>query len=244
MENDSIYYEFANEYLPKISLKLEYLLLNIERACFEDHPVIHYEAIKNTIKLLKIAEKPEIKSRFLKEYLRMSHGKISNDEDNIKKDLILEQIHNLNHIGGRFGDALHQNPFLQSIRLAQLSEPLEFSLLCPQLTYWLNAASSVRREDLKSWLEHFYVLFDTVALYLSLLRENAIFEDLSITGFYQFPIQKNNYQLIMLKIPRKICLIPKIQLGHHGLSLRMCDAKTYQDAERQSVVLQIAIGKL
>lgn len=245
--DELIHYEFSNDYLPKISLKLEYLLSNVEQACEETHPVVHYEALKCTLKLLKIAEKPELKSRFLKEYVRLAHSmsKISSQQENSDYRLLQEQIYDLNHMGGRFGDALHQNPFLQSVRMAQTSEPFEFTLLCPQLIYWLHSSPAERCNNLKQWLECFYTLYNTVSIYLSLLRESAIEEDFYIHGSYcQFPIQKQAYQLIILKIPNKQPLIPNIQLGHHGLSLRLCDKNTLQEIPSQTTYLQIGVCKI
>ncbi len=64
MSQDTITFQLATHYLPKIALRLECLFLTIEQACEESHAVIHHYALKNIIEIIKLVEKPELKSRF------------------------------------------------------------------------------------------------------------------------------------------------------------------------------------
>ena len=51
MGDDTIIFQLATHYLPKIALRLECLFLTIEQACEESHPVIHHYALKNIIEI-------------------------------------------------------------------------------------------------------------------------------------------------------------------------------------------------
>ena len=135
MQNQTITFQLATQSLSKIALRLECLFITIEQALSASHPLLHHYALKNTIEMLKIIEKPEIKSRFLKELMRIEHslhhkhGFISNK----LAEKLSSQIQNLSHSVGRFGPQLQSNAFLQAIRLAQSCEQNDGELHSPML---------------------------------------------------------------------------------------------------------------
>ena len=53
MQHDSIIFQLATHYLPRIALRLERLFLAIQQACEETHPIIHHYALKNIIEIIK-----------------------------------------------------------------------------------------------------------------------------------------------------------------------------------------------
>ena len=138
MHKETIIFQLATHYLPKIALRLECLFLTIEQACEETHPVIHHYALKNIIEIIKLIEKPELKSRFLKEFMRIEHA-ITKSQTIISNALYADlfiQVQHLNHVVGRFGDSVYNDPFLQSIRLTQTINHSDFELHSPQLLLW------------------------------------------------------------------------------------------------------------
>lgn len=248
MQHDSIIFQLATHYLPKIALRLERLFLSIEQACEEKHPIIHHYALKNIIEILKLIEKPELKSRFIKELMRVEHAlnKSQTGLSNSAYASLFVQVQVLSHIAGRFGEGIHQDPFLLSIRQTQSAHHSDCELDSPQLLLWLEHDASVRQSNLSNWLKNLRTLHDTVTVYLSLLRQTTKFETIVLfNGFYQRSIPSQLLcQLILLRMDTHCGLVPKIQLGHHGLSLRMCEANSMIEVRDTNANVELAICQL
>ncbi len=248
MQQDTIVFQLATHYLPKIALRLERLFLAMNQACRETNPLIHHYALKNVIEVIKLIEKPELKSRFIKELMRIEHtfNKSQVEISNALYANLFVQVQVLNHLAGRFGDDIHLDPFLQSIRLAQSAHSSDCELHAPQLFLWLERDSEHRQQDLTNWMNRLRVLNDTVNIYLSLLRATAHFEGIAmINGFYQRSLPaKASCDLILLKMDKNCGIVPKMQLGHHGLSLRLCDANSMQELRHTDTKIELAICQL
>ncbi len=248
MHDETIIFQLATHYLPKIALRLECLFLTIDQACEETHPVIHHYALKNVIEIIKLVEKPELKSRFLKEFMRIEHA-INKSQTPISNALYADlfiQIQHLSHVAGRFGEAIYNNLFLQSIRLAQTANQTDFELHSPQLLLWLENEASTRQRDLREWLKHLRTLYDTVTVYLTLLRDTAEFDNIDLyNGFYQRSLpSKTSCHLILLRMDKNCGIVPKMQLGHHGLSLRLCEANSMHEVRRTQTKIDLAVCQL
>lgn len=247
MNLDTITFELATHYLPKIALKLECLYRTVEQACEEVHPVIHHYALKNIIEIIKIAEKPELKSRFLKELIRIEHA-LNKSESRISDELydnLYTQIQMLTHVVGCFGNKIHQNAFLQSVRISQPAQTNDYEMYSPQLLLWLESDPLIRQRDLNQWLENFNSLYSTVTLYLSLLRDTAQFDEIEFNGFYQRPLPpKTSCHLILLRINKSFGYVPRMQLGNHGLSLRLCEVNTMRDIPETQTRIDLGICQL
>lgn len=247
MQHNSIIFQLATHYLPKIALRLERLFITIEQASEETHPIIHHYALNNVIEIIKLIEKPELKSRFIKALMRVEHT-LSKSQTGISNSVyasLFIQVQVLSHIAGRFGETIHQDPFLQAIRLTQ-SAHNECEQESPQLLLWLEQAASDRQLDLSTWLKHLRTLHDTVTMYLSLLRKTAEFETIHlVNGFYQRSLPSQiSCQLILLRMNTHCGLVPKMQLGHHGLSLRMCEANSMREVQQTEATVELAICQL
>jgi len=248
MRQDTITFQLATHYLPKIALRLECLFLTVVQACEESHPVIHHYALKNILEIIKLIEKPELKSRFLKEFMRIEHALNKSQtivSNNLYADLFI-QIQQLSSVVGRFGESIQLNSFLQSIRLSQTAHHNDCEMHSPQLLLWLENEAFQRQNDLKAWLKHLQTLSDTVAVYLSLLRNTAQFDMIDLfNGFYQRSLpSQSSCHLILLRMDRNSGIVPKMQLGHHGLSLRLCDASSMHEIHRTDTKIDLAICQL
>lgn len=249
MQKNPIIFQLATQYLPKVSLCIERLMSTIEEACHEKHAVIHHYALNNIFEIIKLIEKPELKSRFLKEFMRIEHSlnKSTFTLSNHAFAKLFVQIQVLSHLIGRFGENIHLDPFLQSIRLIQSSHSIDGELYSPQLLLWLESSSEQRQSDLKRWLQQLKLLNDTVNVYLSLFRESAQFEPITlIKGFYQCPLPAKTTacQLIILKMNKNAGVVPKMQIGHHGFSVRLCDASTMKEIQPDHIIVDLAICQL
>lgn len=247
MYQDTITFQLATHFLPKIALRLECLYQTINQACEETHPVIHHYALKNIIEIMKLIEKPELKSRFLKELIRIEHS-LNKSGSKISDELfdnLYNQIQMLAHVAGPFGDEIHVNPFLQSVRLSQPTQTNDCEMYSPQLLLWLESTPIIRQNDLVRWLKCLKILYTTVSLYLTLLRDTAEFDKIEFNGFYQRSLPpKTSCHLILLRIDKSFGIVPRMQLGHHGLSLRLCDVSTMREVRETEAKLDLAICQL
>lgn len=248
MQQDTITFQLATHYLSKVAIRLECLFLTITQASEETHPVIHHYALKNVIEIIRLIEKPELKSRFLKELMRIEHA-LNKSQVSIPNDLyasLFVQIQFLTHVAGRFSDTIHRDPFLQSIRLSQSGDYIDSELHTPQLLLWLESTPEKRQQDLHTWLKQLKSLRETVAIYLALLRNTAEFDKIDMfSGFYQRSIpSKTSCHLILLRMDKDSGMVPKMQLGHHGLSLRLCDLNSMNEVRQANTAVDLAICQL
>ncbi|WP_419421086.1 cell division protein ZapD [Legionella sp. D16C41] len=246
MASNTIIFQLATGYLPKIALRLESLYQTIIQACEETHPVIHHYALKNIIEIIQLIEKPELKSRFLKELMRIEHhlNKTNSADSNDLNQKLHAQIYTLTHVAGRFGEKIHSDPFLHSIRIAQPN--IDAEMLSPQLLLWLESSSTLRQRDLTLWQSCLYTLYSVVNLYLQLLRDTAQFQEVQTSnGFYQCPLPpKPSCHLILLRMDKSFGIVPRMQLGHYGLSVRLCEAATMREVKELNAQLDLAICQL
>lgn len=248
MLQDTITFQLATHFLPKIALRLEYLHATIKDGCEETHSVIHHYALKNVIEIIKLIEKPELKSRFLKELMRIEHA-LNKANTVISESLytgLYTQIQMLTHVVGRFGGDLHNNPFLQSIRVSQSTQNNDCEMYSPQLLLWLESDPKIRQADLERWLKNLNELHSTVQLYLSLLRDTAQFDKIAtFNGFYQRSLPpRTSCHLILLRIEKSFGIVPRMQLGHYGLSLRLCEISTMREVRETKAELDLALCQL
>jgi len=247
MSNDTIIFQLATHFLPKIALRLECLYKTINQACEETHPVIHHYALKNVMEIINLIEKPELKSRFLKELMRIEHNVSKlNDASSVASHNIHHQILILTQVIGLFGDKIHLDPFLQSIRTMQSIHSQDCEMYSPQLLLWLESDPAIRQADLQRWLNFLEPLNSTVGLYLELLRNTAEFNKIEmLNGFYQRPLPpKTSCHLILLRMDKSFKIVPRMQLGHHGMSLRLCEVTTMREIRETNANIDLAICQI
>lgn len=248
MQANIITFQLATHYLPKIALRIECLYQTISQAREESHPVIHHYALKNVIEILQIIEKPELKSRFLKELMRIEHAlpKSSKEVPQELSNSLYTQIQMLTQVVGLFGEGIHQDPFLQVFRQTLPAHTQDCEVHPPQLLFWLESKPSTRQGDLTLWLANLNSLYMTIVLYLRLLRSTAEFDSIPMmNGFYQKSLPpKSSCHLILLRIDKSFGIVPRIQLGHHGLSLRLCEATSLREIKETNAQFDLAICQL
>jgi cell division protein ZapD len=247
MDNNTIVFQFATHFLSRIALRLEFLFKTINQACNESHEVIHRFALKSIIELIDIIEKPELKSRFIKELIRIEHVlKKPNLQNNVLLERMASQIHILNHVPGRFSNSLHEDEFLKTLRQIHHPNTEDCEFNSPHLVLWFASDPLLRQKTIAKWAASLKDLEDTVALYLLLLRDSI--EYITITadnGFYQDSVPpKLVNHLILLKIDKSLGITPKLQLGHHSLTIRLYELSTAQEIRDRSVNMEIAFCQI
>ncbi len=250
MACDTITFQLGTHYLSRVALHVERLLFTIYAASHEQHPVIHHAALNDLFELIKLTEKPELKGRFLQEFMRLEHA-LNKTTRPIHPDshaALAQQIQTLNQLVGQFGGDIHRDPFLHATGVSLHAHSTEGEPYAPQLLFWLESSASIRQADLTHWLSQFELLKNAIRMYLSLLRDTAEFKTITPeNGFYQCPLphnQKTTCHLILVRIQKETGQIPKLQIGHHGLSLRICEAKSMQDVHTESIPVELSICEL
>lgn len=248
MYNDTITFQLATHFLSRIALRLEFLFKTINQACNESHEVIHRFALKNIIELIEIIEKPELKSRFLKELIRIEHV--------LKKDNLLEntvifddlatQIQILSHVPGRFSNSIHDDEFLKTLRQIHHPNTKECEFNSPHLVLWFDSDPLLRQKAINQWVQCLKDLEYTVTIYLSLLREATQYIPITAyNGFYQHNISpKSVNHLILLKMDKLMGITPKLQLGHHSLTIRFYKLASAYEIRDTTVNMEIAFCQI
>lgn len=248
MQTNTITFQLATHFLSRIALRIECLLGVVRQACEESHEAIHRYALKNLVEITEIIEKPELKSRFLKELMRIEYvlGKSNTSINNNLIEHLSHQIYLLNHVPGPFGEEVSKQHFLKSVRQLQQPNSKECEFNSPQLIMWLDLEPKKRQNEFKIWLELLADLEQTVNIYLSLLRSTTFYSSITaINGYYQYSLPpKIPCHLIQLQIDKSLKLIPKLQIGHHGLTIRLYELSSLKEAKHCSIDMDIAICQL
>lgn len=249
MSTQDIIYQQSPQFLAKACLYLENLFAFIQESSSQTHPIMHYDALKGLVKIIQIIEKPELKSRFSKEFIRLEHTLIKTLKfDNPELwDKFINKSSELQNQGNRFNCNLTHDSFLQSIRLRQANHEQNFEPSPAHIYYWLHQNAKHRQDMIKNWLLSLHEVQNCVQIYLNILRRHAEFIIIEIKDnfFYQAFGQTPLAQLLMLKIPHKLEIFPKIQLANHSLSIHFNDPSNIEaKSNYSSFTVQLAIVKL
>lgn len=248
MYNNTITFQLATHFLSRVALRLEFLFKTINQACDESHEVIHRFALKNIIEIADVIEKPELKSRFLKELIRIEHvlkkpNLLNNPE---LFDHLSTQIYNLNHVPGRFSHSIHEDEFFKTLRQIHQPNTKECEFNSPHLVLWFDSDPLLRQQTITQWVNCLSDLEDTVTIYLSLLREATQYIPITASnGFYQHGISPQSVNhLILLKMDKSLGITPKLQLGHHNLTIRLYEMATAHEIRDKSIEMEIAFCQI
>ena len=227
MQNQEIIYQQSPQFLAKVSIRIENLLAYVHEGTHQSHPIIHHCALKNIIELLKIIEKPELKSRFTKEFLRLEYtlSKILPEQSPELWHKFKETALHLQNRVSRLSNKIFNNHFLHSMRAKIPESWQECELQTPHLYRWLHQSSKYRKDYLQSWLEDLADIENIVQIYLSVLRFFLNYNSVLVhKGYYHQLIYSNpSCQLIVIKVNNDIPAIPKIQIGNNSLSVYFND---------------------
>jgi len=248
MQTQDIIYQHSPQFMPKIAIKLENLIGSIYEAKQETHPIIHLNALKNVIKVLNIVDKPELKSRLTKEFLRLSYILPESLKLSVPKlyDQFQVKTQELQTLTNRFGSKLNHDPFLQSLKLKTQDQWQECELQPPYLFHWLHQKPEFRQNMIHQWMNELSDFTAVIQNYLAILRHLVIYEKIDVKlGFFQKPIVNNPLcQLIVLKIPQEVHVVPKIQFSTHALSIYFAEALEFEKQAHRSFNIEIGIVRI
>lgn len=249
MSTQDIIYQQSPQFLVKACLYLENMFAFIQESANQTHPMMHYDALKNIVKVLAIIEKPELKSRFCKEFIRLEHSlnkTLKQDKPELWEKF-LQKTSDLQHQGNRFHCDSRHDPFLQSLQLKQSNQEYNLELTPTHIYHWLHQDSKSRQLMIKKWLISFHELQSSVQIYISILRRHAKFISVNIKDnfIYQAFSQIPPTQLLMIKIPFELKVVPKIQVANHCVNIHFNDPIHIEQASlHSSFMIDMAVVKL
>ncbi|MCC5793091.1 MAG: cell division protein ZapD [Legionellaceae bacterium] len=242
-----ITYKFPTQYLSRIALKLSFLMDNLSTAATEQHPAIHQYGLENCLELCKIIEKPELKSRFLKEFLRIQHNFLKSEVMLPKQlsDALSRQIQFLDSKAGNFAEQMTEDRLIQQLRLTQ-GNSAELDYYSPALYLWRHMDVEQRQRTFQNWMSLLADLQQTTTTYLSLLEETILLESVELKqGFYQQSLTAGSgCPLILVRLEQHSDFIPKVQYSQSRISLSLESSSLQPESSTKPETVELGISQL
>lgn len=226
-----ILYEYPFNERIRTYLRLEHLFNRLATLVGRDDALDHHFALHTLFEMIDVASRADMKSDVLKDLDRQKsilNGYRGNPAISERAlDQVVGQIEGcfvqLSQAVGKTGHALTENDWLMSLR-SRISIPggtCEFDL--PAYFEWQHQPAEVRREALIGWCNSVQPLADAVALLLRLLRDTGMPQKVMAIGgqFQQNLPQTKTFQLLRLRIPFELGLIPEISGNRLMVAVRL-----------------------
>jgi cell division protein ZapD len=226
-----ILYEYPFNERIRTYLRLEHLFNRLATLVGRDDALDHHFALHTLFEMIDVASRADMKSDVLKDLDRQKsilNGYRGNPAISERAlDQVVGQIEGcfvqLSQAVGKTGHTLTENDWLMSLR-SRISIPggtCEFDL--PAYFEWQHQPAEVRREALIGWCNSVQPLADAVALLLRLLRDTGMPQKVMAIGgqFQQNLPQTKTFQLLRLRIPFELGLIPEISGNRLMVAVRL-----------------------
>jgi len=230
MSNQTIIFEQPVNELIRVCLRVEHLLQLAENSLRGATLHETRTTTSTLIDILALTERPDLRGKFIKEFLRQSANlqRFLNEPhiDQTKLQTALKGLENtlelLQKNSGKFGAKLRENEFLVSVRQHFSMPGGTCSFDTPCFHYWLKQPAKERHTKLLEWLSELEDLFQVVDEMLQLVRQSgqAVMHT-AHDGFYQTSLDPQMpCQLIRVSVPNTTQAFPEISVGRHGVSVR------------------------
>ena len=226
-----ILYEYPFNERIRTYLRLEQLFNRLATLVERDDALDHHFAFHTLFEMIDVASRADMKSDVLKDLDRQKttlNGYRGNPAISERAlDQVVGQIDGcfaqLNQAVGKTGHALTENDWLMSLRsrIAIPGGTCEFDL--PAYYQWQHQAPDIRRAALVGWCGTVQPLADAVAMLLRLLRDTGMPQKVMAVGgqFQQNLPQTKTFQLLRLRIPFELGLIPEISGNRLMVAVRL-----------------------
>lgn len=226
-----ILYEYPFNERIRTYLRLEHLFKRLVTLVGRDAPLDHHFALHTLFEMIDVASRADMKSDVMKDLDRQKavlnsyRGNPAISEQAL--DQVIGQIEgcftNLSQAVGKTGSGLSENDWLMGIR-SRISIPggtCEFDL--PAYFDWQHKPADERRAALIGWCASVQPLADAIALLLRMLRDTGMPQKVMATSgqFQQNLPQTKTFQLLRLRIPQALGLIPEISGNRLMVAVRL-----------------------
>lgn len=226
-----ILYEYPFNERIRTYLRLEHLFTRLATLVGRDDPLDHHFALHTLFEMIDVASRADMKSDVMKDLDRQKALLNSYRGNPAISEQALDQVighieacfTHLSQAVGKTGSGLSENDWLMGIR-SRISIPggtCEFDL--PAYYDWQHQPANTRRNALIGWCSSVQPLADAIALLLRMLRDTGMPQRVMATGgqFQQNLPQTKTFQLLRLRIPQVLGLIPEISGNRLMVAVRL-----------------------
>lgn len=230
------FYEFPLSERIRVFMRLEQLFLQLNHFLLNDSIWDKRAAIDTLLDIINIFSRNDLKSEILKELERHSSilNQISNSQevDTNKLDQILDKLNGISkklyQTSGKIGFSVMENELFKSISQRSAIPGGTCSFDLPAYHFWLEQDETSQLNDIEQWVQPFTTIHDAIDLILKFIRLSSIpRQEIAQAGFFQLALDKSSsYQLIRIKVDRKLTSFAEISGGKHRFTVRFMTPTT------------------
>lgn len=224
-----IEYEYPLSERIRTLLRLEDLGMRLEHFCGGEHGADHHAAVATLFELLEVISRADLKVDLLQElerqrlaleaYREVPSVSIPALEAALRE--IRAAAEGMQRLSGKVGQHLRENEWLMGIRSRATIPGGMCPFDLPSYHYWLTRPAAERRAEIEAWVAPFAPIRDAIAIVLRLLRNSSEPEAYTAHGgVYQLATTGRNAQMLRLRLPRALAVVPEISANRHAISVR------------------------
>jgi len=242
MNKNNITFEQPVNELTRVLLRLEHLFNKINHFQQVQSSWHSRAALNALFDSLDVLERNDFRAKLNKEISRqcifleslVSTPNIDLNHLNKIIDELTELKHSIRDNNGRFGQALRENAFLNSVRQHHSCAGGTSPFNTPGFYLWLQSDFEQQSKQIAKWFSEFETLARLTNILLKLTRESTYpTQQEAIKGFFQMPLETHlSCQLVRITVPVSTQVFPRISAGRHGLSIRFLEANLSEAAHQ------------
>ncbi len=221
-----ILYEYPFNESTRTLLRLEHLCGRLNTLVAREDALDHHHALAALFEIIEVAARADLKTDLLRD-LDRQRAQLAQFRGNpaIAESRLEAFIQRVDHChaalqqtSGKAGQSLNGDDWLMSIRSRITIPGGTCSFDLPAYYAWQQGEASRRRQDLQRWTRPLQPWIEAIGLVLGMMRESGHPQMVAAPGghFQQSLPQNRSFQLLRLRLPRALELIPEIS-GHRLL---------------------------
>lgn len=231
-----ILYEYPFNERIRTLLRLEDLFERLAFFLSQEDPREHHVALTTLFEIAEVAGRADLKSDLMKELERQRQtlapfrGNPGIEQNALEAVLgeIEQTLANLGQMQGKTGQHLLDNEWLGSIRSRAVIPGGTCKFDLPSYYAWQQWPAEQRRQDITKWAMPLLPLRGAATIVLRLARESGqASKVMAMQGSYQQMLSGRTYQLMQVRVPPELHVIPEASANKYMLWVRF----TVQDGD-------------
>jgi cell division protein ZapD len=231
-----ILYEYPFNERIRTLLRLEDLFDRFAFFLTQEDAKEHHVALTTLFEVAEVAARSDLKSDLMKELERQRQtlapyrGNPGIEQEALEAVLgdIEQTLTGLSQMQGKTGQHLADNEWLGSIRSRAVIPGGTCRFDLPSYYAWQQNSSEQRRHDIAKWGAPLLPLRDATTIVLRLARESGqAAKVMAMQGSYQQMLSGRTYQLMQVRVPPELRVIPEASANKYMLWVRF----TMQDGD-------------
>ncbi|MEX3606143.1 MAG: cell division protein ZapD [Burkholderia sp.] len=231
-----ILYEYPFNERIRTLLRLEDLFERLTFFLSQEDPREHHVALTTLFEIAEVAGRADLKSDLMKELERQRQtltpfrGNLGIEQNALEAVLgeIEQTLASLGQMQGKTGQHLLDNEWLGSIRSRAVIPGGTCKFDLPSYYAWQQWPARQRCQDITKWAMPLLPLRDAATIVLQLARESGqASKMMAMQGSYQKMLSGRTYQLMQVRVPPELHVIPEASANKYMLWVRF----TVQDGD-------------